>query len=120
MCVFFAIAPTQWDDLIKTSTAFIRRLAGNWNKLDDFKKEDTKELIETYLQFSRIKNYNSQKVREKFPDCEPSLCPLLKNQSNQFKIIRRKNFTGFINLSKISRIFCIIILINFNQLAPLS
>jgi len=79
LCLFFAIAPTQWDELTKTSTAFIRRLAGTWARLDDFKKEDTKELIETYLHFSRVKNYNSQKVREKFPDCEPSLCPFTKD-----------------------------------------
>ncbi len=75
LCIFFAIAPTQWKLLAKESTAFIRRLAGNWDELEGFEEKDTKELIETYLVFSRIEGISPNLMKEKFKECEISLCP---------------------------------------------
>jgi len=75
MCFYFAIAPRQWQDLTKEPTALVRRLKGNWHLLEDFKKDETRELIESYLFSVRIAQYPGKKVKASFPNCEPSLFP---------------------------------------------
>ena len=79
LCIFFAIAPTQWKLLAKESTAFIRRLAGNWDELQGFEEKDTSELIETYLIFSRVEGISPNLMKERFKECEVSLCPFTSN-----------------------------------------
>lgn len=75
MCMYFAIAPRQWESLTKESTALVRRLAGNWYILDEFKMDNTRELIEKYLYSARVDQFSSKEAKAKFSDCEPSLCP---------------------------------------------
>jgi len=75
LCFYFAIAPHQWEALTKEPTALVRRLAGNWYVLEDFKREYTKELIEQYLYSVRVDWFSSKETKSKFGDCEPSLCP---------------------------------------------
>lgn len=75
VCFYFAIAPRQWADLTKESTAFVRRLSGNWYVLDDFQQNNTKDLIEQYLYAVRVENFSTKMAKSTFPDCEPSLCP---------------------------------------------
>lgn len=75
MCMYFAIAPRQWESLTKESTALVRRLAGNWYILDEFKIDNTRELIEKYLYHARVDQFSSKVAKETFSECEPSLCP---------------------------------------------
>lgn len=75
MCMYFAIAPRQWESLTKESTALVRRLAGNWYILEEFKMNNTRELIEKYLYHARVDQFSSKEAKAKFSDCEPSLCP---------------------------------------------
>lgn len=75
MCMYFAIAPRQWESLTKESTALVRRLAGNWYVLDQFKMDNTRELIEKYLYHARVDQFSSKVAKDKFNECEPSLCP---------------------------------------------
>jgi hypothetical protein len=75
VCFYFAIAPRQWADLTKQSTAFVRRLAGNWYLLDDFQPGHTRDLIEQYLYSVRVGDFSAKKAKSAFPGCEPSLCP---------------------------------------------
>jgi len=75
MCFYFAIAPRQWQDLTKEPTALVRRLKGNWHLLEDFKENETRELIESYLFSARIDQYPGKKVQASFPFCDPSLFP---------------------------------------------
>jgi hypothetical protein len=75
VCFYFAIAPRQWEALTKETTAFVRRLAGNWYLLDDFEEDHTRELIEKYLYAVRVDDFSSKLAKSKFADCEPSLCP---------------------------------------------
>ncbi len=75
MCMYFAIAPRQWESLTKESTALVRRLAGNWYILEEFKMDNTRELIEKYLYSVRVDQFSSKEAKAKFSDCEPSLCP---------------------------------------------
>lgn len=74
-CFYFAIAPRQWQDLTKEPTALARRLRGNWHLLEDFKENETRELIEKYLFSVRLDQYPGKKVRASFPSCDPSLFP---------------------------------------------
>jgi len=75
MCFYFAIAPRQWKDLTKEPTALVRRLKGNWHLLEDFKENETEELIEKYLYSARIDQYPGKKVKATFPSCDPSSFP---------------------------------------------
>lgn len=75
MCFYFGIAPRQWQDLTKEPTALVRRLKGNWHLLEDFKEDETRELIESYLYSARIDQYPGKKVKASFPSCDPSLFP---------------------------------------------
>ena len=76
---YFAIAPRQWQDLTKEPTALVRRLKGNWHLLEDFKEDETRELIESYLFSARIDQYPGKKIRDSFPSCDPSLFPFTDN-----------------------------------------
>lgn len=78
ICYYFAIAPKQWEELTKETTAFIRRLSGNWYELANFDEANTSELIEKYMFPARVENFSSKDARAKFPDCEPSLVPFTK------------------------------------------
>lgn len=75
VCFYFAIAPRQWQDLTREPTALVRRLKGNWHLLEDFKENETRELIEKYLFSARIDQYPGKKVKDTFPSCDPSLFP---------------------------------------------
>ena len=54
MVLFFAIAPYQWNELTKQRTALVRRLEDNVLQLDFFTKEQAKDLIQQYLNSSRL------------------------------------------------------------------
>ena len=75
MCLYFAIAPRQWDALTKEPTALVRRLVANYYILKDFQPSETRELIEAYLFTSRTSNYSAEKITDVIPKCEPSLYP---------------------------------------------
>jgi hypothetical protein len=75
MCLYFAIAPRQWDALTKEPTALVRRLVANYYILKDFQPSETRELIEAYLFSSRTSNYSTEKIKDVAPKCEPSLYP---------------------------------------------
>jgi hypothetical protein len=75
MCFYFAIAQRQWSALSKEPTALVRRLAANWYILDDFKVPETRELIEAYLFTSRTREYSADKIKNRLPECDPSLYP---------------------------------------------
>ncbi len=75
VCFYFAIAPHQWDNLVKEPTALIRRLSGSWYVLKPFEEENTSELIERYLDSTRTDEYPSKDIKKKFPKCEPDLFP---------------------------------------------
>jgi len=75
MCFYFAIAPHEWQNLTKEPTALVRRLKGNWHLLEDFKENETRELVEKYLYSARIDQYPGKKVKASFPSCDPSLFP---------------------------------------------
>ncbi len=75
ICFYLAIAPRQWSDLTKEPTALVRRLKGNWHLLEDFKEDETRELIENYLYSVRLDQYPGKKIKDSFPSCDPSLYP---------------------------------------------
>lgn len=75
LCLYFAITPQQWNKLVGAKVALSRRLSTNWFILDEFNEEETRLLIEQYLFSSRSDDFSTKAAQEKFPDCEPSLCP---------------------------------------------
>ena len=89
LCLYFAIAPTQWKSLAQESTAFIRRLGGNWDELEGFKNEDTKTLIQTYLYFSRVDGISTNTIKSKYQECEVSLCPFTNESINKIQEITK-------------------------------
>ena len=76
---YFAITVKQWEKYISISTALSRRLVTNGIKLDQFTEEQTGQLVERYLASARTESYNSKKAKERFPECEPSLCPFTQD-----------------------------------------
>lgn len=78
VCFYFAIAPAQWQDLTREPTALVRRLKGNWHLLEDFKENDTKELVEKYLFSARIDLYPVNDIRGKYRSLETSMFPFTK------------------------------------------
>lgn len=74
MCLYFAITPQHWEKLLGTKSALVRRLT-NWDIIEEFEEKDTRELIERYLFIGRVNGFTSKECKEKFSDCEPSLCP---------------------------------------------
>ena len=75
LCLYFAITPQQWKKLANNKTALTRRLSINWFILDEFDEEETRSLIEQYLYHSRSSSFSTVSAKNKFPDCEASLCP---------------------------------------------
>ncbi len=100
MCMYFAIAPRQWELLTKEPTALVRRLAGNWYVLEEFKMDHTKELIEKYLYFARTDNFSSQKAKAKFSNCEPSLCPFTTESINAIQKVSKGLVSSIILLCR--------------------
>lgn len=79
IAIFFAIAPAQWDMLSREPTALQRRLAGNVHVLDPFDEERIKDLIRGYLRLNRTEDYSETAARNRFPQCDPDLCPFTEN-----------------------------------------
>jgi hypothetical protein len=77
-CFYFAIAPHQWDLLVKEPTALVRRLSGNWYVLQAFGEAETRELIEKYLGANRVEPYEIKEAKKNFPSCESELAPFTK------------------------------------------
>ena len=100
LCLYFAIAPLQWQELTKEATALVRRLAGNWYKLDTFDKDLTKQLIETYLNSARVKNYHSQMLKEKYRECEPSLCPFTNSSIDSIQTISKGSISTVLTMCR--------------------
>jgi hypothetical protein len=82
MCLYFAVAPRQWEALTKEPTALVRRLSANWYILDEFRASETRELIEAYLFTSRTPDYSADKIKNISPKCEPSLYPFTDDAVN--------------------------------------
>jgi hypothetical protein len=74
-CFYFAIAPHQWDLLVKEPTALVRRLSGNWYVLKKFEKPELRELLEKYLYAGRMDPFEAKEAKKRFPDCDPALSP---------------------------------------------
>ena len=100
LCMYFAIAPLQWQDLTQEATALVRRLAGNWYKLEPFDRDLTKQLIETYLSSARIKNYHSQMLKEKYRECEPSLCPFTDSSLDAIQTISKGSISTVLTMCR--------------------
>lgn len=75
LCLYFAITPQQWKKLAGDKVALSRRLSTNWFILDEFNDDETRLLIEQYLYYSRSNDFSTIDAKNKFPDCEISLCP---------------------------------------------
>lgn len=87
---FFAIAPTQWNDLTKEPFALIRRLSENILTLDRFDQKRTRDLIVEYLQYSRIKEKESE-IKSKFSECKPDAAPFTEEAIKAIFEVREGN-----------------------------
>jgi hypothetical protein len=75
---FFAIAPAQWDQLVKEPTALTRRLIGNVQMLDRFDIERTSDLVSEFLKSTRLDSFSDTLSKRMFPDCDPALAPFTR------------------------------------------
>lgn len=72
MGIFFAITAFHWQQLNKETTALTRRLEDYVYGLELFKAEQVKELIEKYLEYGRMTEFDKSKM---IKECEPTLYP---------------------------------------------
>jgi len=77
--LYLAIAPAQWEEITKETSAFVRRLEGNWILLDEFRENDVEELIERYLYTVRIDNFQSVLKNIQTNGEKQSLYPFTRN-----------------------------------------